>query len=425
VDVLAAIAHKRDGARNSPDEIAGLVAGAAAGTIPDYQLAAWLMAVVLRGMDRDETLWLTEAMVRSGEVLDVSSIPGVTVDKHSTGGVGDKVTLIACPLAASLGVAVPKLSGRSLAHTGGTLDKLESVPGFDVDLGPERFLEQVRRIGIAIAAQSARIVPADRALYALRDVTATVPSIPLIASSVLSKKLAAGARAIVLDVKFGRGAFMPDLEQATELARLMVEIGTGAGRQVVALLTAMEAPLGRAIGNALEVREAFDVLDGHGDKELTAVSVTVAREMCALAGVRRDPADALRSGAGSHKLWQLLEAQGASSGRLPEVAPATGAVRAERAGWVGSIDALEVGTAVLELGGGRRRHGDSIDHGVGVVLEAAIGARVTQGDVLCRIHARSPEQASRVTPRLARALTIVGEPPVLEPHVRGRVPEVA
>src|SRR5712691_9655557 len=321
MQALEVIGRKRDGGEHPPEEIEFLLSGYLRGDIADYQMAAWLMAVCLRGMTRAETLSLTQAMVRSGEVLDLSAIPGIKVDKHSTGGVGDKVTLIGPPLAAACGVKVPKLSGRALAHTGGTLDKLESVPGLTVDLDPERFIRQVREVGIAVAAQSPKIVPADKAIYALRDVTATVPSIPLIASSVMSKKIAAGADAIVLDVKFGKGAFMPDVESAKLLAREMVLIGDGAGRRTVALVTAMDNPLGRSVGNALEVQEALDALAGKGDAERIEVSLTVAREMCKRAEVDKDPADAVKTGAGRAKLLQMLAAQGGHIERGLPVAP--------------------------------------------------------------------------------------------------------
>ncbi|MGH7922884.1 MAG: thymidine phosphorylase, partial [Candidatus Dormibacteraceae bacterium] len=360
------------------------MAAAVQGSVPDYQLAAWLMAVTCRGMTRQETLILTEAMVQSGETLALPSLGQLAVDKHSTGGVGDKVTLIACPLAAALGVRVPKLSGRGLAHTGGTLDKLESLPGVTVELPPDRFLRQVEEVGLAVAAQSERMVPADRVLYQLRDVTGTVPSIPLIASSVMSKKLAAGAAGIVLDVKFGRGAFLPTLEGATRLAEEMVEIARASGRRATAMLTAMEAPLGSAVGNALEVREAVRVLEGGGDRELRELAIAVAVEMCTLAGILRDPEEAIASGAGLATFWAMVEAQGGRAGGLPDVAPEVLTVTSPGDGWVRAVDALAVGTAVLDLGGGRRRKGDAIDHGVGVLVEAAPGQEVRRGDALCR-----------------------------------------
>src|SRR3982074_1318806 len=374
--VLEVIGRKRDGGDHSPDEIEFLLSAYLRGDMPDYQMAAWLMAVCIRGMTRAETLALTMAMVRSGEVLDLRGIDGVKVDKHSTGGVGDKVTLSAGPLAAACGVKVPKLSGRALAHTGGTLDKLESVPGLTVDLEPERFVRQVREIGIAVAAQSPRMVPADKALYALRDVTATVPSIPLIASSVMSKKIAAGANAIVQDVKFGRGAFMPDVASAIELATEMVQLGEGAGRRTVALITAMDNPLGRSVGNALEVQEALDALAGRGDEELLQVSLTVAREMCWLAEVEKDPGDALRSGAGREVFVRMLEAQG---GSLEKGLPGAVVQRpwvVPSAGYVESIEGLEGGLACLEVGGGRARKEAKIDPAAGLVIEAPVGARV-------------------------------------------------
>ncbi|HEV3129131.1 MAG TPA: thymidine phosphorylase [Solirubrobacteraceae bacterium] len=418
---LEVIGRKRDGDEHSPEEIDFLVSGYVRGDIPDYQMAAWLMAVCIRGMTRAETLALTQAMVASGEVLDLSGIKGIKVDKHSTGGVGDKVTLVGPPLAAACGVKVPKLSGRALAHTGGTLDKLESVPGLTVDLEPERFIRQVKEVGIAVAAQSPHMVPADKLLYALRDVTATVPSVPLIASSVMSKKIAAGANAIVLDVKFGRGAFMPDVASAIELASEMVQLGEGAGRRTVALVTAMDNPLGRSIGNALEVQEALDALAGKGDEELVQVSLVVAREMCWLAEVDRDPDEALRSGAGREKFERMLAAQG---GRLQEglpVAPVQLSVPSPAGGYVQSIDALEVGLAGLELGVGRKKKDDSVDHAAGIVIEAPVGARVRPGEALAVVNARSEELAHSVMSRLQAAWRLSDHEVQRPPHVLARV----
>jgi len=421
MNVLEVLAHKRDGLEHSPEEIRFLLDGYLSGSIPDYQVAAWLMAVVTRGMTRAETLSLTQAMVAGGEVLDLSSIPGFKVDKHSTGGVGDKVTLIAGPLAAACGVPVPKLSGRGLAHTGGTLDKLESVPGFRVELTPDEFIAQVRDIGLVVAAQSPKMVPADKALYALRDVTATVPSVPLIASSVMSKKLAAGADGIVLDVKSGRGAFMPDVPSAVELARVMVAIGEGAGRRTVALITAMDNPLGRSVGNALEVQEALDVLAGGGDAELREVSVRVAAEMCRLAGVARDPAETIADGSALARFEEMLAAQG---GRLADglpVAPVQVALPAPGSGWVESIDALEVGYASVELGAGRLRKGEPIDHAAGIVIELQVCDRVEAGKPLAVLHAASRDLIDRAAERLLKAWRIAGHEVVRPPHILERV----
>ena len=421
MNALEVIGRKRDGLEHTAEEIQFLLAGYIAGDVPDYQVAAWLMAVCIRGMTAAETLALTQAMVASGEVLDLSAIPGTKVDKHSTGGVGDKVTLVSGPLAAACGVVVPKLSGRALAHTGGTLDKLESVPGVTVDLDPERFVRQVRDIGIAVAAQSPRMVPADKLLYALRDVTATVPSVPLIASSVMSKKIAAGADAIVLDVKFGRGAFMPDVAAAEELAREMVTLGEGAGRRTVALVTAMDNPLGTCVGNALEVREALEVLGGEGDDELIEVCIRVTREMCAVAGVTADVDKVLRSGAGREKFEAMLAAQGGHLERgLPE-APVKVVIGADRDGHVAAIDALEIGLSGIELGAGRVRKEDRIDPAAGFVIEAPVGARVRPGDALVTVHARSRELVERVTPRIRSAWRIVEHEVRRPPHVLARV----
>ncbi len=411
MNALEIIGRKRDGREHSPEEIEFLLSAYLKADIPDYQMAAWLMAVCIRGMTRAETLALTQAMVRSGEVLDLSGIPGTKVDKHSTGGVGDKVTLIGPPLAAASGVKV----------TGGTLDKLESVPGLTVDLDPDRFIRQVREVGIAVAAQSPHMVPADKALYALRDVTATVPSVPLIASSVMSKKIAAGADAIVLDVKFGRGAFMPDVAAAEELATEMVLLGEGAGRRTVALVTAMDNPLGRSVGNALEVQEALDALAGKGDEELVQVSLVVAREMCWLAEVDADPGDALRSGAGRAKFLQMLAAQGGHIEKGLPVAPVQLPIPALGDGYVESIDALEVGLAGLELGVGRKKKEDAVDPAAGIVIEAPVGGRVRAGEPLAVVHARTEELARSVVPRLQKAWRLSAHEVKRPPHVLARV----
>jgi pyrimidine-nucleoside phosphorylase len=421
VQALEVIGRKRDGGEHTADEIEFLLADYLSGKVADYQMAAWLMAVTIRGMTRAETLALTRAMVGSGEVLDLSGIEGIKVDKHSTGGVGDKVTLIAAPLAAACGVKVPKLSGRALAHTGGTLDKLESVPGLTVDLEPDRFIKQVREVGIAIAAQSPHMVPADKALYALRDVTATVPSVPLIASSIMSKKIAAGADAIVLDVKFGRGAFMADIPSAERLASEMVLLGEGAGRRTVALVTAMDNPLGRSVGNALEVKEALDALAGEADDELLQVSLQVAREMCALARVSGDPERALRTGAGRETFVKMLAAQGGSLRNGLPVAPVQQAVLAPADGYVESIDALEVGLACLALGAGRARKEDKVDPAAGLVIEAGVGDRVNAGDTLAIVHARSEELVNLVRERLQHAWRLTEREVARPPHVLARV----
>jgi pyrimidine-nucleoside phosphorylase len=418
---LEIVGKKRDGGELSAAEIEFMLSAYLGGQVADYQMAAWLMAVCIRGMTRAETLALTQAMVRSGEVLDLSGIDGIKVDKHSTGGVGDKVTLIGPPLAAACGVKVPKLSGRALAHTGGTLDKLESIPGLTVDLDPERFIRQVREIGIAVAAQSPHMVPADKALYALRDVTATVPSLPLIASSVMSKKIAAGADAIVLDVKFGRGAFMPDPASAERLATEMVLLGEGAGRRTVALVTAMDNPLGRSVGNALEVKEALEVLSGQGDEELVEVSLVVAREMCRLADVSADPGEALRSGEGLKTFLAMIAAQGGDLSKGLPVAAVQRAVLFTADGYVESIDALEVGLAGLELGVGRVRKEDRVDPSAGIVIQAPVGARVRAGEPLAVVHARSDELVEAVIPRLQKAWRLSDREVRRPPHVLARV----
>jgi pyrimidine-nucleoside phosphorylase len=409
---LELIREKRDGQAHSEDAIQFLVNGATTGTIPDYQLAAWLMAVRLNGMSDRETKTLTLAMAASGRQLDLSSIPGRKVDKHSTGGVGDKATLVVGPLVAAAGVPVAKLSGRALGHSGGTLDKLEAIPGFQVDLGIDEFIAQVRRIGIAVAGQTADMVPADKVFYALRDATATVDSVPLIASSVMSKKLAAGADAILLDVKAGRGAFLGTVPEAEALARALVAIGTNAGRETVAYITDMEQPLGRAVGNALEVREAIDTLAGHGPADLETLSLRLAGEMLSLARV--PPVELRRlltDGSALRKFAQLIQAQGGDPrvshdpARLP-AAPVQRPAPAPRAGTVAGIDALEVALAAKALGAGRDRKDAPIDLAVGIVLNVKIGDLVAEGDPLAIIHARTSAGAESITRRLTVAFTI-------------------
>ncbi|AEV17037.1 Pyrimidine-nucleoside phosphorylase [Thermus sp. CCB_US3_UF1] len=386
------IREKREGLKHRKEDLEAFLQAYLREEVPDYQVAAWLMAAFLRGLDQEETLWLTEVMAYSGRVLDLSGLPH-PVDKHSSGGVGDKVSLLVGPILAASGCTFAKMSGRGLAHTGGTIDKLESVPGWRGEMTEAEFLERARRVGLVIAAQSPDLAPLDGKLYALRDVTATVESLPLIASSIMSKKLAAGARSIVLDVKVGKGAFMKTIEEARLLAQTMVEIGRGAGRRVRALLTSMEAPLGRAVGNALEVREAILALKGEGPGDLLEVALRLAEEALSLEGL--DPAAAqraLETGAALEKFRAFLEAQG-GDGRVVEdlgLLPLAEELsfRAEAEGVVQEVDAYRVGLAVLALGGGRRKKGEAIDPGVGVYLLKKPGDRVARGEALALLYHR-------------------------------------
>jgi len=424
------IAKKRDGAALSSDEIGWLIAAYAAGDIPDYQMAAWAMAVVLRGMDDRETADLTLAMARSGDMLDLHDLAPLTVDKHSTGGVGDKTTLVLAPLAAAVGMPVAKMSGRGLGFSGGTVDKLESIPGFRTQLSADAFRRAVREVGLVVAAQSGDLAPADKKLYALRDVTATVESIPLIAASVMSKKLAAGADCIVLDVKYGSGAFMHTLDDARTLAAAMVAIGSHAGRRVAAVLSSMQQPLGRNIGNALEVREAIAALRGDGPTDLIELCLALGAQLARLAGLRDSDAaarellgEALASGAAWEKFRQMVANQGGDlafvddPARLP-TAPARIDLPAPRAGYVAAIDGMALGLAVNDLGGGRARKEDAIDPAVGLALKARVGDQVYLGQPLLTIHAASPADAERVAGRLLAAYTIgdaaVAPPPLIE-----------
>jgi pyrimidine-nucleoside phosphorylase len=412
VTALELIREKRDGGAHSVEAIDFLVRGATNGSIPDYQLAAWLMAVRLKGMTDEETKSLTLAMAASGRRLDLSSIPGKKVDKHSTGGVGDKATLVVAPLVASAGIPVAKLSGRALGHSGGTLDKLESIPGFKVDLPVDAFVEQVRRIGIAVAGQTADMVPADKVFYALRDTTATVDSVPLIASSVMSKKLAAGADAILLDVKVGRGAFVAGLEEAEALARALVAIGSGAGRETVAYITDMDQPLGRAVGNALEVAEAIATLRGEGPPDLELLSLRLAGEMLRLAGAPgQDLRRKLQDGSALRKFAQLISAQSGDPAvvddpaRLPAAAVRR-SVSAPQTGLVTAIDPLEIALAAKSLGAGRDRKDAPIDLSVGIVLEKKVGEPVQTGEALAIVHAATAAAAEKVAARVAAAFSM-------------------
>jgi pyrimidine-nucleoside phosphorylase len=420
------IAKKRDGHELTSEEIAWLIAGYAEGAVPDYQMSAWAMAVLLRGMDDRETADLTMAMARSGDMLDLHDLAPLTVDKHSTGGVGDKTTLLLAPMVAAVGMPVAKMSGRGLGFSGGTVDKLESIPGLRTTLEADEFRRIVREVGLVVAAQSGDLAPADKKLYALRDVTATVESIPLIAASVMSKKLAAGADCIVLDVKYGSGAFMHTLDDARMLAQRMVAIGRHAGRRVAAVLSSMQQPLGFNIGNALEVREAIAALRGAGPPDLVELCLTLGAQLALLAGVSKRAQDArelltgaLESGAAWEKFRAMVIAQGGDVAyvdepeRLP-VAPVTFDLPAPRAGHVAAIDGMALGLAVNDLGGGRARKEDAIDPAVGLTLRAKVGSVVAAGASLLTIHAASRGDAERVAPGLAAAYTI-GDAPVQPP----------
>ncbi|MDE0197541.1 MAG: thymidine phosphorylase [Caldilineaceae bacterium] len=426
------ITKKRDGGEHSADELEFLMRGIVQETIPEYQIAAWAMAVYFRGMTAAESTALTLAMAGSGETLDLRELAGsgkLIVDKHSSGGVGDKTTLTVGPIVAACGLPVGKMSGRGLSFSGGTIDKLEGIPGWSAGLSTAQFRRQLREVGLVVAAQTATLAPADQKLYALRDVTGTVPSLPLIAGSIMSKKLAAGADAIVLDVKCGRGAFMESLTEAKELAELMVSIGKGAGRRVTALVTAMDQPLGRAVGNILEVREAIDTLQGGGPPDFQQLTQEVASEMLLLGdpgffgeqeaagdeagreAARHRVQEALASGAAFEKFVQFVAAQGGDAAAVVSPwrlasAPVTVELRAKEEGVVTGLDARAVGLAVVALGGGRQRKGDEIDHRVGVVLNSKVGDRVANGDLLCTVHAGDTKAAGLAADRVLNAYSL-------------------
>lgn len=423
------ISKTRDGIALTEQEIHSFISGLQDGRVEHNQAAAWLMAVRLKGLDKQQTVWLTQAMIDSGETVDLSTVDGVPVDKHSTGGVGDTTTLVLVPIVAAAGGKVAKMSGRGLGHTGGTLDKMEAA-GLRVDLSSKEFLDQVNRIGAAVISQTATLVPADGLLYSLRDVTATVDSVPLIASSVMSKKLACGAQAIVLDVKYGDGAFMPCLDSARELAKLMVEIGQGLGRRVKAALTSMEQPLGSAVGNALEFREAIEVVTGRKDgTRLANVSRQLAAEMLVVTGICAGTAEARRrvdeilgSGQAADKLKQLIEAQKGDPNivdnpdLLPQ-APIRYQVRSDRAGYLKSLAARQLGIAGLKLGAGRLKKSDPIDPAVGLILQKQVGERLEVGEVLCEIHAASEESAQAAAREVLQAASFSPDPVHPDPEI--------
>jgi pyrimidine-nucleoside phosphorylase len=420
------IRRKRDGERLAADELSELILEYARGNVPDYQLAAFCMAVFFRGLDGAETFALTDAMIRSGETIDLHGAIGrKVVDKHSTGGVGDKTSLAVGPIVAACGVPFGKMSGRGLGHTGGTLDKLESIPGFRVELSTEEFLQQVRDVGLAIIGQSADLVPADKLLYGLRDVTATVDNVSLIAASIMSKKIAAGADAIVLDVKVGDGAFMKTIEDARELAEMMLELGRHAGREVACVLTDMDQPLGHAVGNALEIHETVATLRGEGPPDFTELVFSACAHLLAFSDLGIDEATgrdraaaAVQDGSALAAYERWIAAQGGdpSEEALPS-APVVRAVQAPRGGYVGAIGAVDVGLAALRLGAGRRTKDDDVDHAVGVLCLKKRGDAVDPGDVVAQVHASDDESAARAADEVLAAYAFADDAPAARPIV--------
>jgi thymidine phosphorylase len=386
-DAISVITAKRDGRRLSDDDIRWLFGAYADNLVADEQMSALLMAIFFRGLDGRELRTWTAAMIDSGERLDLSAVPRPTVDKHSTGGVGDKVSLILAPLVAACGAAVPQLSGRGLGHTGGTLDKLEAIPGWRARLSTAETIDVLRTAGAVICAAGAGLAPADRRLYALRDVTGTVESIPLIASSIMSKKIAEGTGALVLDVKVGTGAFMKDLNRARELAQTMVALGTEHGVKTTALLTGMDVPLGRAVGNAVEVEESVRALRGDGPPDLIRVTLALAREMLNLVGIDADPADAIADGRAFDAYRTMIRAQGGDPDAPLPAAPFTRTLTADRSGWLSRLDALQVGIAAWRLGAGRARKEDPVSAAAGIICLAKPGDRVSAGQPVLELRA--------------------------------------
>jgi pyrimidine-nucleoside phosphorylase len=423
------IQKKRDGASLSREELAFLIEGYTQGRIPDYQVAAWAMAVFFRGMTAQETADLTLVMASSGDQFDLSAIAGIKVDKHSTGGVGDTTTLVLAPLVAAAGVPVAKMSGRGLGHTGGTIDKLESIPGFRVELEKDAFIEQVNRIGVAVIGQSGNLTPADKKLYGLRDVTGTVNSIPLIASSIMSKKIASGADRIVLDVKTGDGAFMKSIDKSIELAQAMVEIGTAVGRDTIAVISSMEEPLGLSVGNALEVRSAIDTLSGHGPADLMELCLELGANMVVLAGKATSIKEAkgylkqyLVSGSALATFRKFITAQGGNPDVIdnPSLLPTAKLivpVTSPSTGFITAIQAEQIGIASMRLGAGRATKESIIDLAVGIVLRAKTGNFVKAGDPIAELHVNHEEELEEITRQVQNAYSFASEPPKFAPLI--------
>lgn len=417
------IAKKRDGGTLTEQEIRSMITGYVKGNIPDYQMAAMLMAIYLNGMSDEETSKLTMAMMDSGDVVDLSAIRGVKIDKHSTGGVGDKTTLILAPIMAACGMKVAKMSGRGLGHTGGTIDKLESIPGFRVELSEQEFIDCVNAHGIAVISQSRNLVPADKMLYALRDVTATVESIPLIASSIMSKKLAAGSDVILLDVKVGSGAFMKTMEDAEKLARQMVDIGKRAGKKIGALITDMDQPLGNMVGNQLEVQEAIAALCMEAPQDFIAVSLELSAYILYLAGVgtleecQAQAKKALESGAAREKFWEMVEAQGGDRQWEARSASVKVEVSAPQDGYVTHLNAQTVGEAASLLGAGRMTKEQSIDYRAGICLRAKCGDYVRMGETLAILYTSEETRVEAAAERLLSAYQFGTEKPQIHPHI--------
>ncbi|MGO8886794.1 MAG: thymidine phosphorylase [Streptosporangiaceae bacterium] len=420
-DVVDLIRAKRDGGELTDAQISWLIAAYTGASVPDEQMSALLMAIYFRGLSPAELRSWTAAMISSGERLDLSAVAAPTVDKHSTGGVGDKVSLIHAPLGASCGAAVPQLAGRGLGHTGGTLDKLESIPGWRAQLTPAQIIEVLNAAGCVICAAGPGLAPADRRLYALRDVTGTVESIPLIASSIMSKKIAEGTSALVLDVKVGSGAFMQEISDARQLAQTMVALGDEQGVRTTALLTRMDAPLGRAVGNAVEVEEAVEVLAGAGPADLREVTLALAAEMLRLAGVTADPAAALADGRALASYRAMIIAQDGDPDAPLPVAARRELVAAPAMGWVRGLDARAVGVAAWRLGAGRARKEDPVSAGAGVICLARPGERVEQGQPVLELRTDEEARFGRAREALADAIEIGPEPPEASPSVLERI----